>query len=118
RLFGAGLRAIRQPLVIAEIIAGIALGPSLLGRVWPSASTALFPHESIPALSIVSKVGLVLFMFLVGLRFDFKHLRGHGRASVAISHAGIAAPFALGVGLAEVMYSRLSSPEVPAISFA
>src|SRR5215471_3497537 len=79
RLLSRGMRAMRQPMVIAEMVAGIALGPSFLGRVWPHASAVLFPRESVAALSIVSKVGLVLFMFLVGLRFDVKHLRGHGK---------------------------------------
>lgn len=105
-------------MVIAEIVAGIALGPSLLGWVSPGLEVAVFPVASLGNLSIVSQVGLLLFMFLVGLEFDTGLLRGRARAAVTISHMSIIVPFGLGVLLALAVYSRLSSPSVPFRSFA
>jgi Kef-type K+ transport system membrane component KefB len=93
-------RWLGQPLVIAEMVAGIVLGPSLLGLLWPHAFTALFPEPSLPVLKMLSQLGLVLFMFLVGLELDPALLRGRGRASLLISHTSIALPFALGVSAA------------------
>ncbi len=99
RSLGLVTRWMGQPLVIAEVLAGIVLGPSLLGWLWPEAMVALFPQDSMQALKMLSQVGLVLFMFLVGLEFDARLLRGRARASVIISHTSIVVPFALG-GLA------------------
>jgi Kef-type K+ transport system membrane component KefB/nucleotide-binding universal stress UspA family protein len=101
-----------QPLVIAEITAGILLGPSLLGWLAPGLGAELFPAASLPTLQLVSQLGLVLFMFLVGLELDTAQLRGHGHASVVISHSSIIAPFALGALLAVVAYPALSEPHV------
>src|SRR5689334_7824689 len=86
RVLGYGARGLRQPMVIAEIAAGIALGPSLLGKFWPSASAVVFPQAATPVLGIVSQFGLILFMFTIGVDFDPKLLRGRGKASVVISH--------------------------------
>lgn len=117
RVLGFVLRRIGQPMVIAEVVAGIVLGPSLLGWLWPDLFGVLFPTTSIGLLSIVAQVGLVLFMFLVGLELDFNLLRGRGRASVVISNSSIVLPFALGAGLALYLYPRLSAPSVPLASF-
>ena len=117
RVLGFLLRRIGQPMVIAEVIAGIVLGPSLLGWLWPGLWQAVFPASAISLLSMLSQVGLVLFMFLVGLELDLKLLRGRGRASVIISNSSIALPFALGAGLALYLHPRLSSPTVPLLSF-
>src|SRR5689334_5012963 len=76
RVLGFGTRALRQPMVIAEITAGIALGPSVLGRLWPAASALAFPQKSASVLGIVSQFGLVLFMFTIGVEFDPNLLRG------------------------------------------
>jgi Kef-type K+ transport system membrane component KefB len=96
-----------QPRVHGEILAGIALGPSLLGVVWPDATSYLFPPEVIGGLKVLAQVGLVLFMFLVGFELDLGLLRGHGRKAVAISQASIAAPVALGAALGVWLYPRL-----------
>lgn len=117
RLVGLGARRLGQPMVIAEIVAGIALGPSLLGWLFPGFSAAVFPTQSLGALNMLSQFGLILFMFLVGLEFDPKLLRGRGSSSVAISHSSIVVPFALGAALALYLYPRLSDPGVPFSSF-
>ncbi len=117
RVLGFLLRRIGQPMVIAEIIAGIVLGPSLLGWLWPDLWQGLFPTSAIALLSMLSQVGLVLFMFLVGLELDLKLLRGSGQASLVISNSSIALPFALGSGLALFLHRALSDPSVPLLSF-
>lgn len=106
-----------QPVVIAEVLAGIVLGPSLLGLLAPGVMAALFPASSMTNLKMLSQFGLILFMFLVGLEFDPRLLVGRGRAAVAISHASIFAPFVLGVGLAAVLFGAYAEPGVPKLSF-
>jgi Kef-type K+ transport system membrane component KefB len=117
RLIGLGARRMRQPMVIAEIVAGILLGPSLLGWVAPGLEAGIFPKESLSLLSMLSQVGLILFMFLVGLEFDAGMLRGRGHTSVVISHTSIIVPFALGAWIALYLYPRLSASTVPFSSF-
>ncbi|HVY44809.1 MAG TPA: cation:proton antiporter [Minicystis sp.] len=117
RLVGLATRRLRQPMVVAEIVAGVALGPSLFGFVAPGAAHALFPPESLGLLHLASQIGLVLFMFLVGLEFDTRLLKGRGHTSVVISHTSIIVPFALGALLALALYPRLSDPSVPFSSF-
>jgi Kef-type K+ transport system membrane component KefB/nucleotide-binding universal stress UspA family protein len=118
RVLGLGVRKLGQPMVIAEITAGIVLGPSLFGLVWPQAYTTVFAPDSLKILSLVSQLGLVLFMFLIGLELDPAMLRGRTRASVTISHASIVVPFALGGVLAVFLREGLSQPGVPFLSFA
>lgn len=118
RLIGLATRRARQPMVIAEIVAGIALGPSLLGWLWPAAEHALFPAASMPLLGLLSQIGLILFMFLVGLEFDAALLRGRGHAAVAISHTSIVVPFLLGTWLARHVHVELAPAGVPFLSFA
>jgi Kef-type K+ transport system membrane component KefB/nucleotide-binding universal stress UspA family protein len=118
RLVGLGTRWMRQPMVIAEITAGILLGPSLLGWLAPELSASLFEASSLGALKIVSQLGLILFMFLIGLELDPELLRGRGRASVAISHSSIVVPFVLGFLLAVYLHPRYSDPSVSFVAFA
>ncbi|MEI9936341.1 MAG: cation:proton antiporter [Pseudomonadota bacterium] len=117
RLIGALARRVGQPAVIAEVIAGILLGPSLFGRVSPATFHELFPKASLPGLSLLSQVGLVFFMFLIGLELDPKLLRGRGKASFAISAAGICVPFGLGALLAFSIYGTHAEAGVPRVSF-
>jgi len=107
RLAGWAISKIGQPRVHGEILAGICLGPSLLGVVWPEALAYLFPPEIVGALRVLAQVGLVLFMFLIGLELDLAKLRGHGRKAVVISQASIVTPMVLGGLLALWLYPRL-----------
>lgn len=118
RALGAVFKHLQQPAVIGEVIAGIVLGPSLLGRVAPAAQGYLLPPSVAPFLGIIAQVGVILFMFLVGLELDTGLLRKKTHATLAISHASIIAPFLLGSGLALVIYPRLSTSDVPFGTFA
>src|SRR6266536_1156497 len=93
-----------QPRVMGEIIAGILLGPSLLGLVWPDAFDFLFPAGVISALKAIANLGLAMFMFLIGMELNLRSLRGQGHRAVAISQASIVAPLVLGGGLALWLY--------------
>lgn len=89
-----------QPQVVGEILAGLLLGPSLLGRFAPEWLDYLFPPDTTLVFHTLSEIGLVLLLFLIGLEFDFSHLRHTGRIAAGVAVAGIVAPFALGAGLA------------------
>jgi Kef-type K+ transport system membrane component KefB/nucleotide-binding universal stress UspA family protein len=118
RIVGLIARRLGQPMVIAEVAAGIMLGPSLLGWLAPHALATVFPASSMPMLNIMSQVGLIFFMFLIGLELDPKLLHGRGRTSVIISHSSIVVPFVLGSLLALYLYPILSKPrEVPFTPF-
>lgn len=97
-------RYLKQPPVIGEIVAGLTLGPSVLGAIAPGAAALLLPAAAAPLLGVISKIGVVLFMFLVGLELDPKRLRGQGHTTLAISHASIVTPFLLGATLALALY--------------
>jgi Kef-type K+ transport system membrane component KefB len=107
-----------QPPVIGEVLAGIVLGPSLLGRLAPSVAAAILPPSIAPQLRVVAELSVILYMFIVGLDLRADLLRKHARSVVLTSNASIIVPFALGVGLAVYLYPRLSPPEVPFTSFA
>ena len=92
RIMGGLLRKVHQPHVIGEIIAGILLGPSLLGAIWPSAFDFVFPPELMSYLDVLAQIGLIFYMFLVGLELDFGLMRGRGHAAIWVSHASIIAP--------------------------
>src|SRR5262249_50754153 len=118
RLIGALFMKIHQPPVVGEIVAGILLGPSLLGRAAPGVSAFLLPTAVAPFLGVLSQVGVILYMFLVGLELDPSLLRKRGQATVAISHASIVVPFLLGALLALSLYPRLSMADVPFTCFS
>jgi Kef-type K+ transport system membrane component KefB len=118
RALGAGFRLLDQPRVIGEMIAGILLGPSLLGRILPGLSAYVFPSTTLPLLSLIAQIGVILYMFLVGLRLDTKLLRRDLGTSIAISQASIVAPFLLGAALALWLYPVLSTSSVSFTEFA
>jgi len=118
RLFGWVFRKIGQPSVIGEIIAGIAIGPSLLGLYFPEFSSSLFPVESLGNLQFLSQIGLILFMFVIGMELDLKVLKNRAKEAVVISHASIVIPFALGIGLAYFVYFKFAPTGVAFLPFA
>lgn len=118
RFFGFIFKKIGQPTVIGEIIAGIFLGPSFIGLFFPEFSLFLFPKSSLPNLQFFSQIGLILFMFIVGMELDLKTIQKKAHEAVIISHASIIFPFALGMGLAYIIYQNFAPENVNFLSFA
>ncbi len=121
RLFAALARRVKQPGVVGEIAAGLVLGPSCFGYFFPDLSLRLFDPAVSDIFGVLGQLGLVLMMFVVGLEFDTSHLRVHGRAAAGVSLTGIALPFALGAGLAHLVYPYLepnhAGQPVPELGF-
>jgi len=109
---------IKQPSVIGEMVAGIILGPSLVGMYFPEFSAFLFPKESLGNLQFLSQIGLILFMYIVGMELDLSVLRKKAHDAVVISHASIIIPFALGIGLSYFIYQEFAPEGVQFTSFA
>ena len=118
RLFGWICMKIKQPSVIGEMIAGIVLGPSLVGMYFPEFSAFLFPKESLGNLQFLSQIGLILFMYIVGMELDLSVLRKKAHDAVVISHASIIIPFALGIGLSYFIYKEFAPEGIQFTSFA
>lgn len=118
RLLGYLFNKIRQPAVIGEIVAGILLGPTLLGHYLPEISQFLFPENSINNLQFISQIGLILFMFTVGMELDFSMLKGKAKNALLISHTAIWLSFTLGILLAYFMYDIYAPEGSPFLSFA
>lgn len=118
RVAGTLFRKIHQPRVVGEMFAGVMLGPSLLGWVAPHVSVYLFPPSSLGFLNALSQVGVIIFMFLVGLSINPRELKSQGHAAVLTSHVSITAPFLLASCLALYLYPRLSDDSVAFTSFA
>jgi Kef-type K+ transport system membrane component KefB len=117
RIFGLLFTRIGQPSVIGEICAGIILGPTILGYYSPEYSLLLFPSESLGNLQILSQVGLILFMFVVGMELDLKVLKNKMHEAVVISHASIVIPYTLGMALAYFLYVEFAPPNIHFLSF-
>lgn len=118
RVVGAVFGWLRQPRVIGEVFAGILLGPSILGQIAPGAVTTLFPPAVIPLLGIIAQIGVMLFMFVVGLELNTELLRKKTHSTIAISHASIVLPFVLGSALALWLYPMLSHRGVTFTAFS
>ncbi|MBS9388311.1 MAG: cation:proton antiporter [Dolichospermum sp. WA123] len=118
RLVGLGFKAIKQPLVIGEIFAGIMLGPSLFGLIAPGLAHSLFPPETMPYLNVLSQIGLIFFMFLIGLELNPKYLSGNLKTAILISNLSIIVPFASAFGLSFLLYPLVSGNNVNFAPFA
>ena len=116
-LVGWLLGKVGQPQVVGEMVAGILLGPSLLGWIAPEFSAAIFPASSLGPLNLLSQLGLLLFMFMIGLELDTKKLRQLGHVAVVISHTSIIVPFVMGALLAMYLYPRVTDNSLPFTGF-
>lgn len=118
RLLGSLFLRIGQPAVIGEIVAGIVLGPSLLGKYFPEAFNFIFPLESLTNLGLISQIGLVLFMFVIGMELDFGVLKNKINETLVISHAGILVPFFLGILSSYWIYEEYASNQTAFLPFS
>lgn len=115
---GRVCRWLGQPPVMGEVLGGILLGPSFLGWVWPQAQAALLPNAIVPALGIVAKLGVILYLFFVGVELDPGQVRRQGRATAMIAHASMVLPFTLGCLLSLLLYPLYGAADVPFQVFA
>ncbi len=118
RVLGMLMVRIGQPTVMGEIIAGIILGPSLLGLALPEVNAFLFPINSLGNLQLISQIGLILFMFIIGMELDLRVIRRNAQTAMIISHVSIALPFLLGVILAYMLYPNFGPKQMGFTSFA
>src|SRR5207247_118704 len=120
RIMGLVFRFLHQPQVMGEMVAGIMLGPSLFGLIFPSLAQTIFPPQSVQLLNVLSQIGVIFFLFLVGLELDPTLLKDRGHVAVVISHVSIVAPFLLGAALAMYLYPKLfnATPRMPFTSVA
>jgi Kef-type K+ transport system membrane component KefB len=105
-----------QPLAVGEIAAGILLGPSALGLIWPHEWPVLFPKETQQSLQLLGKLGLIFLLFQVGMEFDYSHLRTRSRTISAVSLLGIVAPFLCGLTIAPWLHEKFA-PDTPRLGF-
>lgn len=118
RLFGFLFKKMRQPSVVGEILAGIVLGPSLLGLLFPQYLEFVFPSTAMDELHLFSRLGLILFMFVVGMELNWDEIRNRARDAVVISHAGIVFPFVLGVAASFFIYKDLAPNNIAFLPFS
>ena len=118
RLVGKLFQKIGQPPVLGEIVAGIVLGPSLLGWLSPETMAFLFPASSMETLKLLSQIGVALFMFVVGMELDVRHLRQKAHTAIMVSHASIIVPFFLGTALSLFVYRSLAPAKTSFTAFA
>jgi len=118
RVVGSLFARFGQPPVIGEITAGILLGPSWFGWVWPGVSAFIFPKESLGILQLISQIGVCVFMFVVGLELDPAHLRQKARVAVVVSNVGIIVPFILGVSVSLLLHPVYATAGSSFLTFA
>ncbi|MHB8522356.1 MAG: cation:proton antiporter domain-containing protein [Limisphaerales bacterium] len=118
RLCGSLATRLGQPAVIGEMVAGILLGPSLLGWVWPEVFRFIFPGPSLGTLRLLSQIGICLFMFVVGMELELDQLRHHAHTAVAVSQISILFPYFLGVVISLGLFPTLAAPHTTFLAFA
>ncbi len=118
QVMGAGFKLLKQPPVLGEILGGILIGPSLLGKIAPEISIFMFPNEVVPFLGLIAQIGIILYMFLVGLELDLGTLKKSGQRTLLISHVSIVFPFLLGSGLALGIFKDFAPLGIGFTSFA
>lgn len=118
RFFGWLFQKIGQPTVIGEIVAGIVLGPSVLGNLFPAASSFLFPAESLANITILSQFGLILFMFAIGMELNMSEVKKKLNETILISHTSTVVPFFFGMLTAYFVYDKYADRSTPFLSFA
>jgi len=118
RVCGYLFKKIGQPAVMGEIVAGIILGPSLMGAFLPAFSSFVFPAASLGNLQILSQVGLILFMFVIGMELELHVLKKKAAAAIFISYFSIIIPFGLGIGLSYFLYRQYAPADIPFYAFA
>ena len=118
RLFGWLATKIHQPRVMGEVVAGITLGPTVLGALSPSLQSLVFPTDIIPLIGVVANLGLIFYMFLVGLELDASQLKGRVSQAFAISNMSVVFPLALGIAVAVPIYSLVAPPDTKFVAFA
>lgn len=117
QLLGYLCRLIGQQQVIAEILTGLALGPSLLGAIWPSLELQLFPGSVLPTLQTLGDIGLVLYMFSLGARLDVHSMLNQSRKAIAVSLSGMLFPLLLGAGMGLFLYKSFAGPQATSFAF-
>ncbi|MCS7017539.1 MAG: cation:proton antiporter [Cytophagales bacterium] len=117
RMMGVVATRVGQPSVVGEIIAGIVLGPSVVGGIFPELSALLFPPESLKSLQALSQFGLVLFMFIIGMELDISILKRQAQSAIVVSHASILFPYVLGVGLSYFLYVEFAPNQISFTAF-
>jgi Kef-type K+ transport system membrane component KefB len=110
RLMGAAVAHFRQPRVMGEVLAGIILGPTIFGLLFPDLQRALFPADIIPYIGVAANLGLIFYMFLVGLELDLSQLRGRIAQTTAISNTGVLIPMLVGIAVALPTYTLVGPP--------
>ena len=118
RLFGWLFAKMQQPTVIGEIVAGIVLGPSVLGHLLPSVSAFLFPLDSLQNINMLSQFGLILFMFAIGMELNITEVRQKLKETILISHTSTIFPIFLGMVTAYFLYNKYAYESTPFLSFA
>ncbi|MDL2255767.1 cation:proton antiporter, partial [Parabacteroides sp. OttesenSCG-928-K15] len=118
RVFGWIFKRMGQPTVLGEILAGIVLGPSILGHWFPEITDFLFPVESLANITLLSQFGLILFMFAIGMELDLEEVRKKLKETILISHTSTIVPFFLGMLTAYFVYDKYADPGTPFLSFA
>jgi Kef-type K+ transport system membrane component KefB len=118
RIFSGIFMLMRQPVVVGEILAGIVLGPSILGHWFPQISGFLFPLDSLGNIGLLSQFGLILFMFVIGMELDIGQVRKKLKETILISHASTIVPFFLGMLAAYFLYDKYADRSTPFLSFA